>query len=269
MREALALEKVTCTFPTNSAREQPYTAVRDATLTLQDGEFVALVGPTGCGKSTLLNVAAGLLPATSGRAFAFGTPIATINRSAAYMFQADALLPWLRARDNVALGLELRGLSKMDAAEQAESWLHRVGLTGHGTKYPHQLSGGMRKRVALAQILVLEPRILLMDEPFSALDVQTRQLMENELLEIWSSYRKSVLFVTHDLEEAISLSDRVVVLSSGPGSSPIADFKVDIPRPRDVTEIMHLPRYTELHKEIWNRLKVEVLASYRRAIASV
>jgi NitT/TauT family transport system ATP-binding protein len=225
-----------------------------------------MVGPTGCGKSTLLNVAAGLLPVTSGSAQCFGEPIVGVNRLSAYMFQTDALLPWLTARDNVALGLELRGVDKKTAGARAETWLTRVGLRGHGQRYPHQLSGGMKKRVSLAQVLVTEPRILLMDEPFSALDVQTRQLMENELLDIWSADRKSVLFVTHDLEEAISLSDRVVVLASGPKSRPIEEFSVDLPRPRDVTEIMHTPHYIELHKQIWNALKQEVLKSYERSL---
>jgi len=262
--QPLRFEDVTCTFA-SSGSEPDYTAVRGATLALEDGEFVALVGPTGCGKTTLLNIAAGLLGATGGRMLSFGAPVDGINRSAAYMFQADALLPWLDARGNVALGLELRGVRKSDAAQRAAVWLERVGLAAHWHRYPHQLSGGMKKRVALAQVLVCEPRILLMDEPFSALDVQTRQLMENELLEIWSSDRKSVLFVTHDLEEAISLADRVVVLSAGPETTPIAEFSVDIPRPRDVTEVIHTPHYLELHKRIWETLKEEVLSGYRRA----
>jgi NitT/TauT family transport system ATP-binding protein len=257
----LRFEGVTCTFA-STGRGPDYTAVRDASLAIEDGEFVALVGPTGCGKTTLLNIAAGLLAATGGRMSSFGVPIAGINRNAAYMFQADALLPWLDARSNVALGLELRGVRRKVAALRAAAWLERVGLAPHARRFPHQLSGGMKKRVALAQVLVTEPRILLMDEPFSALDVQTRQLMENELLDIWSSNRKSVLFVTHDLEEAISLSDRVVVLSAGPETRPIAEFAVDIPRPRDVTEIVHSRRYAELHKRIWETLKAEVLRSY-------
>jgi NitT/TauT family transport system ATP-binding protein len=264
LNQALVFEDITCTFRAGSAREEGYTAVRATSLTLENGEFVAIVGPTGCGKTTLLNIAAGLLAATSGRILSFGVPVDSINRHAAYMFQADALLPWLNARDNVALGLELRRVKKNEAADRALAWLDRVGLAAHGHRYPHQLSGGMKKRVALAQVLVTEPRILLMDEPFSALDVQTRQLMENELLDIWSADRKSVLFVTHDLEEAIALSDRVILLSAGPATRPIAEFAVDIPRPRDVTEMIHLPRYAELHKRIWTALKEEVLKGYER-----
>jgi NitT/TauT family transport system ATP-binding protein len=263
--KAIELNAITCAFGERGGGE-PYIAVRDASLALRDGEFVSIVGPTGCGKSTLLNVAAGLLDPTDGSAQTFGAPIAGINRHAAYMFQADALLPWLSARDNVSLGLELRRVGKGEAAERSEAWLRRVGLGAHGHKYPHQLSGGMKKRVALAQVLVVEPRILLMDEPFSALDIQTRQLMENELLEIWSAEKKSVLFVTHDLEEAISLSDRVLVLSAGPATRPVAEFVIDIARPRDVTEIIHSQRYLEIHKLIWNELKEEVLKSYRRSL---
>lgn len=243
-----------------------YTAVRDASLTLGEGEFVSIVGPTGCGKSTLLNVAAGLLAPTKGAVDIFGSPLTGVNRNAAYMFQTDALLPWLTARQNVSLGLELRGIGRKEASERSEAWLRRVGLGSHGNKYPHQLSGGMKKRVALAQVLVVEPQILLMDEPFSALDVQTRQLMENELLEIWAAEKKSILFVTHDLEEAISLSDRVVVLSAGPETCPIAEFDIDLARPRDVTEIIHSGPYIEFHKRIWNELKKEVRKSYARSL---
>jgi NitT/TauT family transport system ATP-binding protein len=264
--DALELRHVTCVFESPGRGGSSYTAVEDASLTIKEGEFVALVGPTGCGKSTLLNVAAGLLTATSGDVFAFGKPLVCINRNAGYMFQADSLLPWLNARDNVALGLELRGVKKQEAASLARDWLRRVGLRGCEERFVHQLSGGMKKRVAIAQVLVLNPKIVLMDEPFSALDIQTRQLMENELLEIWSQSRKSVLFVTHDLEEAISLADRVVVLSAGPATHPIAEFVIDIPRPRDVTEITQSPRYTELHRRIWQTLKSEVLRSYERSM---
>jgi NitT/TauT family transport system ATP-binding protein len=166
--------------------------------------------------------------------------------------------------DNVTVGLEFRGIARNEAVARAEAWLARVGLRGHGHRYPHQLSGGMRKRVALAQTLILDPQIILMDEPFSALDIQTRQLMENELLELWSADRKSVVFITHDLEEAISLSDRVVVLAAGPGSRPIGEFEIDLPRPRDVAEIRLTPRFIELHTRIWQAMKEEVLKGYEQ-----
>jgi NitT/TauT family transport system ATP-binding protein len=258
---ALRFERVTCRF--QGRDRSAYVAVEGVDLAVADGEFVSIVGPTGCGKSTLLNAAAGLLPPSSGAVQVFGEPLAGLNRHAGYLFQTDALLPWRTARENVMLGLELRG-GVGDAAARTDDWLARVGLRGHGHKYPHELSGGMRKRVALAQTLILDPKILLMDEPFSALDVQTRALMENELLNLWSQDRKSVLFVTHDLEEAISLSDRVVVLSAGPASRPIGEFAIDLPRPRDVSEIRMTPRFLELESTIWHALKREVLKTYQR-----
>jgi NitT/TauT family transport system ATP-binding protein len=262
---ALALEHVTCTF---ASREHPgdrYTAVRDTTLTVGEGEFVSVVGPTGCGKSTLLNVAAGLLAPSSGEVRVLGGPLTGINRSAGYMFQADSLMPWRSALDNVLAGLQFAGIDEREAEARGNAWLSRVGLTGFARRFPHQLSGGMRKRVALAQMLILDPKILLMDEPFSALDVQTRQLMENELLELWSADRKSVLFITHDLEEAIALSDRVIVLSAGPETHPIGEFVIDLPRPRDVNEIRMTPRFVEIHGDIWHAMKDEVLKGYAQS----
>jgi NitT/TauT family transport system ATP-binding protein len=181
------------------------------------------------------------------------------------MFQTDALMPWRCELDNVIAGLEFRGVPRETATMLARDWMMRVGLGGFEDRYPHQLSGGMRKRVALAQMLILDPQILLMDEPFSALDVQTRQLMENELLELWQANRKSVLFITHDLEEAISLSDRVVVLSAGPATHPIGDFIIDLPRPRDVSEIRMTPRFAALHEAIWRPMKDEVLKGYAQS----
>ena len=263
---ALALGDITCRF---AARDggQGYTAVSHATLTVAAGEFVSVVGPTGCGKSTLLNVAAGLLAPSSGTVKVFGQPLDAaegVNRRAGYMFQADALMPWRTGIDNVIAGLEFRGVPRAEALVQGEAWLRRVGLAGFGDRYPHQMSGGMRKRLALAQTLILSPDILLMDEPFSALDVQTRQLMENELLALWQEDRKSVLFITHDLEEAIALSDRVVVLSAGPGTHPIGDFKIDLPRPRDVSEIRMTPAFLDVHREIWGAMKEEVLKAYQQ-----
>ena len=261
-RTALRLSGITCTFPARDGTA--HTAVADAGLAVAEGEFVSLVGPTGCGKSTLLNVAAGLLAPTTGSVEIFGQPLTGMNEHAGYLFQTDALLPWRTARENVMVGLELRGEHKQTAKQQADAWLARVHLAGHGDKYPHELSGGMRKRVALAQTLILDPKILLMDEPFSALDVQTRSLMENELLDLWSQDRKSVLFVTHDLEEAISLSDRVVVLSAGPASRPIGEFPIHLARPRDVSEVRLTPQFLDLHRTIWEALKVEVLKTYAK-----
>ena len=265
---ALALENITVTFAARNAGAASYTAVRDTTLVIDRGEFVSVVGPTGCGKSTLLNIAAGLLSPSAGRVTVFGEPLADLNRKAGYLFQADALMPWLDALDNVAIGLVYRGTPKAQAHARARDWLARVGLEAHGDRFPHQLSGGMKKRVALAQTLIMDPQILLMDEPFSALDVQTRQLMENELLDLWSADRKSVVFITHDLEEAISLSDRVIVLSAGPATHPIGEYPIDLPRPRDVAEIRLTPRFVELHREIWHRMKDEVMKGYMQSRAA-
>ncbi|CAM3587549.1 ABC transporter ATP-binding protein [Bordetella flabilis] len=261
--EALRFEGVTCTFASNEKRGQTYTAVRDVDLTIGEGEFVSVVGPTGCGKSTLLNVAAGLMRPSTGTLSVFGRPLVQgLNKDASYLFQVDALMPWKTAEDNIAAGLLFHGMPKAQALQIAREWLDRVGLSGHGRKYPHQMSGGMRKRAGLAQALALDPRILLMDEPFSALDIQTRHLMEDELLRLWSADRKSVIFVTHDLEEAISLSDRVIVLSAGPGTRPIAEFPIDLERPRQVAEIRMTQRFLQLHTEIWEVLRGEVLKSY-------
>ena len=203
-QSAQALTGVACTFVDKNNPGQRYTAVRDVTLNVGAGEFVSVVGPTGCGKSTLLNVAAGLLAPSIGGVTVFGEALAGINRRAGYMFQTESLMPWRTAASNVMAGLEFRGVAMADASSQADEWLERVGLGGFGERYPHQLSGGMRKRVGLAQTLVLDPDIILTDEPFSALDIQTRQLMENELLALWAEKKKAVLFITHDLDEAIA-----------------------------------------------------------------
>jgi len=259
---ALALDAITCTFVSRDDPSQRYTAVRDVTLSIAAGEFVSVVGPTGCGKSTLLNVGAGLLEPSSGSVRVFGEPLRGTNARAGYMFQSDALMPWRSALDNVIAGLQFRGVDAQDARRQGEEWLKRVGLGGFGDRYPHQLSGGMRKRTALAQTLILDPDIILMDEPFSALDIQTRQLMENEVLELWAARRKAVLFITHDLDEAIAMSDRVVVLSAGPASHPIGEFPIDLPRPRDVAEIRTQSHFLDLHNRIWAVLREEVLKGY-------
>ena len=261
---AVEFEAVSCTFVARDDPGQRYTAVRDVSLAIAPGEFVAVVGPTGCGMSTLLNVAAGLLQPSTGEIRVFGQRLDGVNRRAGYMFQSDALMPWRSALKNVVAGLEFAGLERGEIERQGDEWLKRVGLGGFGDRYPHQLSGGMRKRVALAQTLILDPDIILMDEPFSALDVQTRQLMENEVLDLWAAKRKAVLFITHDLDEAIAMSDRVVVLAAGPGSHPIGNFPVGLQRPRDVAEIRMTPEFVRLHEQIWSVLREEVLKGYEQ-----
>ncbi|HRN75512.1 ABC transporter ATP-binding protein [Ottowia sp.] len=266
---AIELQGVACTFISKDNPEQRYTAVSDVDLTVGAGEFVSVVGPTGCGKSTLLNVAAGLLEASKGNVRIYGEALSGINTRAGYMFQTESLMPWRTALQNVMAGLQFRGVPDREARAQAEDWLRRVGLGGFGDRYPHQMSGGMRKRTSLAQTLVMDPDIILMDEPFSALDIQTRQLMENELLELWQSKKKAVLFITHDLDEAIAMSDRVVILSAGPASHPIGEFAIDIPRPRDVADVKATPRFLELHAAIWGVLRDEVLKGYQQQLQKV
>ena len=259
---AVSLNDVTIAFAVDNGT---YTAVEKASLSVADGEFVAIVGPTGCGKSTLLNAAAGLLAPAHGSVDIFGRRLAVLNRDAGYLFQADALFPWKTAIDNVAIGLEIVGVDSAQAKRRAQEWLARVGLGNFANRYPHMLSGGQRKRVGLAQVLIRDPKILLMDEPFGPLDAQTRQIMGNLLLDLWSADRKAVLFVTHDLEEAIALSDRVVIISAGPASRIIGEWKVNIARPRDIAEVKLDRNFHELHREIWNMLKAEVLKGYAQS----
>ncbi|HEY6023731.1 MAG TPA: ABC transporter ATP-binding protein [Pseudolabrys sp.] len=256
---AVALNEVVVSFRLAAG---VYTAVGGATLHVADEEFVAIVGPTGCGKSTLLNVTAGLLAPAAGRVDILGSPLAAINRQAGYLFQADSLFPWKTAIENVAIGLETAGTPSAEARALAQKWLVRVGLGAFADRYPHMLSGGQRKRVGLAQVLIRDPKILLMDEPFGPLDAQTRQIMGNLLLDLWSADRKTVLFVTHDLEEAIALSDRVVIMSAGPAARIIGDWRVPLTRPRDISEVKLDPSFHELHREIWHKLKAEVIKGY-------
>src|ERR1700676_3994739 len=260
---AVVLDDATVAFRLADGRV--YTAVEKAGLSVEHGEFVAIVGPTGCGKSTLLNLAAGLLRPASGSVKIFDQPLTGLNRQAGYLFQADALFPWKTAQDNVAIGLEIRGVARAKAHEAAQRWLTSVGLGAFGNRYPHMLSGGQRKRVGLAKVLIRDPKILLMDEPFGPLDAQTRQIMGNLLLELWSADRKAVLFVTHDLEEAIALADRVVIMSAGPNSRIIGDWRVPLARPRDIFEIRLEKDFHSLHREIWSVLKAEVLKGYAQS----
>src|ERR1700687_5534708 len=260
---AVALDDATVAFRLADGRV--YTAVEQARLRIEHGEFVAIVGPTGCGKSTLLNVAAGLLRPAAGTVTIFDAPLTGLNREAGYLFQADALFPWKTAIDNVAIGLEIKGAPRAHALERAQGWLTAVGLGAFGNRYPHMLSGGQRKRVGLAQVLIRDPKILLMDEPFGALDAQTRQIMGNLLLELWNADRKAVLFVTHDLEEAIALADRVVIMSAGPGARIIGDSRVPPAGPGDISEIRMEKDFHALHREIWSVLKDEVMKVYAQS----
>ncbi|MBM3548463.1 MAG: ABC transporter ATP-binding protein [Alphaproteobacteria bacterium] len=257
---AVALRGVSIAFLLPKGGTYPAVAATD--LVVAPGEFVAIVGPTGCGKSTLLNVAAGLIQPSTGTTSIFGRPLAGLNAEAGFLFQQDALMPWKTALDNVAVALEPRGVPRKEALERARQWLDRVGLSVFVDRYPHMLSGGQKKRVALAQILIRDPRILLMDEPFGPLDAQTRQIMGNLLLDLWAQDKKAVLFVTHDLEEAIALADRVVVMSAGPAATIVGDTAIDLGRPRDIAEIRTEPRFHAIHKQIWATLRGEVQKAY-------
>ena len=265
-RPAIALRGATKRFPTKDGGA--FTALRDVTLDVAAGEFVAVVGPTGCGKSTTLSLVSGLEPASAGTVEVAGRPVVGIPDGVGYMFQADAVLPWKSVLDNVALGPRYRGARRADAEARARDWITRVGLAGFEDRYPHQLSGGMRKRVAMAQTLITEPSVLLLDEPFGALDVQTRELMQDELLTLWSGSGAACVFVTHDLTEAISLADRVVVMTAGPAT--VKDVvPVDLPRPRRVEEIRLTPEFIELYKRIWDSLREEVEITRARGASRV
>jgi NitT/TauT family transport system ATP-binding protein len=239
-----------------------FTAVASMDLKVGDGEFVAVVGPTGCGKSTILNVVTGLLKPAMGEVMIFGRPLTGLNGDSGYMLQQEAILPWKTAEDNVALGLIFQGAKASSAKERARAWLAKVGLRGFEKRYPHQLSGGQRKRVAMAQTLIMEPRIVLMDEPFSALDVHTRRLMHRVLLDLWQADRRSLVFITHDLEEAIVLADRVVIMSAGPASRVVGEVAIPLPRPRDVSALATTDEFVRLYREIWGLLGAEVEKSY-------
>jgi NitT/TauT family transport system ATP-binding protein len=282
---AVELDHVSRDFLTPDGRG--YRALDDISLSISAGSFTAIVGPSGCGKSTLLNIAAGLLAPSAGSVRVDGEALAGLNRRATYMFQQDALLPWKTVRENVALGLTLGGVPTADAHARADGWLTRVGLSGFAAHYPSQLSGGMRKRVVMAQNWIIDRGVVLMDEPFSALDVHTRQRMETELLELWEGQgghtrpprqpvvgadlrvgpdlRKTVVFITHDLEEAIALADEVVILSAGPAARIVARHAVTLERPRDLMELRTTPAFVDLYRAIWAVLREEVIKSQRAA----
>ena len=231
--------------------------LRNFTMAVARGEFVAIVGPTGCGKSTTLNMITGLLQPTVGRVQVMNQPVTGIDPRIGFVFQADAVFPWRNVIDNVAAGPMFRGTPHKQAHDLAAQWITRVGLEGFARHSPHQLSGGMRKRVALAQTFINKPEILLMDEPFGALDMQTRTLMQDELLQLWSASGGSVVFVTHDLEEAVALADKVLVLTSRPATVKQV-YTIDLPRPRVMSQIRYEPRFMDYAREIWNDLREEV-----------
>jgi NitT/TauT family transport system ATP-binding protein len=263
--KALEIDRLTQAFQA-SPRKPPFTALKDVSVRIEPGEFVSVVGPTGCGKSTMLSAISGLRPPTGGEVRIGGEKVTGVRTDVGFVFQQDALLPWRTALQNVELSLRFRGVRHKEARERARAWLARVGLGAFEHAYPHQLSGGMRKRTAIAATLVYEPDLLLMDEPFAALDVQTRNLMENDLLDMWQhGGHQTVCFVTHDLEEAIGLSDRVIVLTASPGQL-LGDYRVDLPRPRNLLEVKLESGFLELYRRIWSDLEGEVMKANQMAM---
>lgn len=242
-----------------------YQALKELNFEIEPGEFVALLGPTGCGKSTALTLLAGLELPSIGEVSVQGRAVTNIDTNTGFVFQHDATFPWMNVANNIAAGPKFRGMSPKQFEPLVQKWIAKVGLVGFEKHYPHQLSGGMKKRVALAQTLINEPGLILMDEPFSALDVQTRAIMSDELLALWESTGSTVVFVTHDLEEAIALADRVIVLTAGPAQVK-ANFKVNLPRPRKAREIRFSEEFIKIYQGIWNVLKEEVDIAYERQL---
>ncbi|HEX9495963.1 MAG TPA: ABC transporter ATP-binding protein [Candidatus Limnocylindria bacterium] len=263
MTHAIELRGVSKTY--RPPRKKPFLAITDIDLAIPAGRFVSVVGPSGCGKSTLLSLVSGLLPASTGTVTLNGSPVTDVRTDVGFIFQRDALLPWKTVLENIALPLQFKNTPKAVMRQRVIEWASKVGLGKFGDSYPHELSGGMRKRAQLAQVMVGDPAVLLMDEPFSALDVQTRNLMENQLMNAWGAAGKTVLFITHDLEEAIALSDEIVVMTAGPGRIK-ARYPVDLPRPRQVTEIRFHPEFVALYERAWTDLRDEVTRSYERSL---
>ncbi len=252
---AISISGVTRSF---EGKNGSYTAIKDVSFDVPKGQFLAVVGPSGCGKSTLLSLIAGLAKPQAGSVEINGSKVTTLRREVGFIFQRDALLPWRTALQNVALPLRFRGAGKEEALEKARAWIKRVGLQGFESSYPHQLSGGMRKRVAIAATLAFEPPVLLLDEPFSALDVETRTSMENDLLGLCAVNQPTVVFITHDLQEAVGLADRVLVMSAGP-AKVIGDHPIPLGRPRDLVELRFDPEFVGIQHAIWEQLREQVV----------
>ena len=241
--------------PGNRKSKSTFQAVKDATFEINSNEFVCIVGPSGCGKSTLLRVVSGLLPHQGGSLTMAGQPLRGPGKDRALVFQSPALLPWRTVMGNVTYGLELRGVKKGEAKERALSLIELVGLAGRESHYPRELSGGMQQRVNLARALATDPQLLLMDEPFAALDAQTREVMQSELLRIWQETRKTAVFVTHQIEEAVLLADRVLVFSRGPSSVIKEDIPIHLSRPRSAEELKQDPEYLDLVRQVWSHIE--------------
>ncbi|MFF1398533.1 ABC transporter ATP-binding protein [Streptomyces sp. NPDC058287] len=247
--EALRFENVTLEFP---GSHRP--AVEDVSFHIERGKSVAVIGPSGCGKSTLLNLAAGLLAPSRGRVYYGGEQITAVNSDAAYVTQQSDLLPWLSVRANIGLALKFRKVPKAEREERIAHWIRVVGLTGFEDHYPRELSGGMRKRCAIARALIYNPAIVLMDEPFGPLDAITRLGLQQELLNLWEEQNGTLVFVTHDLNEAIYLADEVVVMSEGPGTVRRI-LPIPFERPRTIGSLIESPEFSELYNDLWSLFK--------------
>jgi NitT/TauT family transport system ATP-binding protein len=253
-KNKIVLKNISMVF---TREERNIQALTDVSLHIEEGEFFSIVGPSGCGKSTLLNIITGLLKPTKGEIFLDGQLHKEINTKIGYITQKDNLLPWRTTLENIEIGLEIRNVSKSERKSQASELIKRVGLDGFEHHFPHELSGGMRKRVSLVRTLIYDPDVLLMDEPFAAVDAQTRLLLENQLLDLWAGTGKTIVFVTHDLEEAISLSDRVVVFSARPGTAKTIN-PIPLARPRDTIQIRFNEEFIKIYERIWKDLEEEV-----------
>lgn len=251
----LELKNVTISFPFAEGGRLP--VLEGASLAVEEHELVALIGPSGCGKTTTLNALAGQRKPDAGQVLLGGKPVAGVNPAVGYISQADTLLPWRTVMGNVALGLELRGVSKGERLERARDLIVRMGLSGFEKSYPRELSGGMKKRVTIARVLAMDPRVLMMDEPFAPLDALTKEKLQDEILELWENTGCTILYVTHDLTEAIALADRVVLMSARPGRVT-GEYPIDLKRPRRVMDVKFEPRFVELEKTIWQDLRREV-----------
>jgi NitT/TauT family transport system ATP-binding protein len=248
---AVRLEHISLTFTGGRKGSAPVEALRDVSFEVTPREFCAIVGPSGCGKSTLLNLVAGLAPPTSGKISVQGRPVAGLVPDIGYVTQDSNLLPWLTVDENIRLPLRIRKMPAEQQDELVDRWIDLVGLRGFAHHYPRQLSGGMQKRCSIARTLVYDPPILLMDEPFGALDAMTKAILQDTLLQIWDDHQKTVLFVTHDLSEAITLADTVIVMGRNPGVVK-ATVPVEIPRPRDVFHVSELAEFSKQHRILWD-----------------
>jgi NitT/TauT family transport system ATP-binding protein len=258
--EAVRLDEVYKAFVPSGRASEPLLALEDVTFAARPGEFVSLVGPSGCGKSTVLNLLAGLLRPSAGAVVYEGRPVTGINQRVGYITQDDNLLPWRSTLRNVEFGLELRGMPKRERRERAREFIDLVGLAGFEDHYPHELSGGMRKRASIVRTLAYDSAVVLMDEPFGPLDAQTRVILQDELLKLWDRQRPAVLFVTHDLVEAIALSDRILTFTGRPGRIK-REHEVPLARPRDVYHIHAVPGFRELYDALWADIRAEIEAA--------